>query len=209
MKTSTLALSVVGVLLLAGCSATGQQAVPNSGEKPAAARQAPADAETVPNYPAGFDCAAIGRVVEPFTQGLVLNHSTEPSVGEELWCIWGSKAESDFKGTALDVSLTVRPAEQQTASRLKEYCTSTAGKRKPAAAIDALGGCARGSLLVEGKPNLKGQVTDEVKASIPYFDLYLNVSCQSSVLCRPALPSSYTDANALAALGRLAEKLAG
>ena len=198
-------------LALSGCASTG----PASGETSvpgASATDAPQSGEMVPaGFPEGFNCDAVAELIPEFTTGLHLNGSrVEPkeTYDRELSCSWSDVPldtmipSLDDKTTELDVIVQVDFKDDMDADYRDSWCDQVRGQSDAAdAALDGHGQCGAGTLAYERGSGGLG-------ASVPYFDLRLDVSCDLSTDCVPQLPASFTDEAGFAALRVLADNLA-
>lgn len=149
----------------------------------------PADEGSYTTFPRGLDCEAVGRIAEPLTVGL---YPAEETFGTDmdLWCVWGAEPGAGFSsGTDRDLLIVVTYLHgvQQAADQHCELLRSTAS------ALDAIGGCVRGSIHAE----------DGAGAYTAYTDITLNFTCDNSVRCMPTLPASVTDEVAASVLAEL------
>ena len=162
-------------------------------------------------FPEGFNCDAVAELIPEFTTGLHLNGSrVEPkeTYDRELSCSWSDVPldtmipSLDDKTTELDVIVQVDFKDDMDADYRDSWCDQVRGQSDAAdAALDGHGQCGAGTLAYERGSGGLG-------ASVPYFDLRLDVSCDLSTDCVPQLPASFTDEAGFAALRVLADNLA-
>ena len=100
----------------------------------------------------------------------------------------------DDKTTELDVIVQVDFKDDMDADYRDSWCDQVRGQSDAAdAALDGHGQCGAGTLAYERGSGGLG-------ASVPYFDLRLDVSCDLSTDCVPQLPASFTDEAGFAAM---------